>query len=155
MVAATKQLGGSPLFLPARLLTSWWTAAFAKPYAIIPAANTQNRLVTILVKEERDVAPWYLRLYGVGHMVKDHSDSEREKPRCCHMGYSFRLAARVLLYASSQTGWHVPRPLLHKSWSTAGMRNSSMGQPHVGSIRRPIAPWARCSSLVRWVLPEN
>ena len=36
---------------------------------------------------------FYLRLYGVRHMVKDHSDS--------HMGYSFRLAARVLLYASS------------------------------------------------------
>ena len=29
-------------------------------------------------------------------MVKDHSDSEREETR-----YSFRLAARVLLYASS------------------------------------------------------
>ena len=23
---------------------------------------------------------FYLRLYGVGHMVKDHSDSERENP---------------------------------------------------------------------------
>ena len=33
----------------------------------------------------------YLRLYSVRHMVKDHSD---------YMGY-FRLAARVLLYASS------------------------------------------------------
>ena len=70
-----------------------------------------------------------LRLNGVGHMVKDHSDSEwkeifyltthsthfiysymasdiwiiqiaREETRCRHyMGYSFRLAARVLLYA--------------------------------------------------------
>ena len=37
---------------------------------------------------------FYLRLYGVGHMVKDHSDSERG-----NMGYSFRLAARVLLCA--------------------------------------------------------
>ena len=35
-----------------------------------------------------------IRLYGVGHMVKDHSDSH-------HMGYSFRLAAMVLLYAPS------------------------------------------------------
>ena len=33
-------------------------------------------------------------------MVKDHSDSEKET-RCLHMGYSFRLAARVLFYASS------------------------------------------------------
>ena len=36
---------------------------------------------------------FYLRLYGVRHMVKDLSDSEK--------GNSFRLAARVLLYASS------------------------------------------------------
>ena len=37
---------------------------------------------------------FYLRLYGISHMVKDHSDSVRETC-CCHMGYSFRLAARV------------------------------------------------------------
>ena len=35
-----------------------------------------------------------LLLYGVEHMVKDLSDSEK-KTRCSHhMGYSFRLAAR-------------------------------------------------------------
>ena len=43
----------------------------------------------------------YLWLYGVRHMIKNHSDSMREETRCCNMGYSFRLAARVLLYASS------------------------------------------------------
>ena len=43
---------------------------------------------------------FYLRLYGVGDMVKDHSD--REETCCCrYMGYSFRLATRVLLYAPS------------------------------------------------------
>ena len=41
-----------------------------------------------------------LRLYGVGHMVKDHSDSERGNPLPPHV-YSFRLTARVLLYAPS------------------------------------------------------
>ena len=41
-----------------------------------------------------------LRLYGIRHMVKDHSDSERET-RCRHIGYSFQLTARVLLYAPS------------------------------------------------------
>ena len=34
---------------------------------------------------------FYLRLYGVGHMVKES--------RCRHIGYSFRLAARGILYA--------------------------------------------------------
>ena len=43
---------------------------------------------------------FYLRLYGVEHMVKDHSDSERGNPLPPH-GYSFRLTARVLLYAPS------------------------------------------------------
>ena len=38
-----------------------------------------------------------VKLYGVGHMVKDHSDSTRGNPH----GYSFRLTARVLLYAPS------------------------------------------------------
>ena len=42
-----------------------------------------------------------LRLYGVGHMVKDHSERVREETRCRHMGYSSRLPARVLLYAPS------------------------------------------------------
>ena len=33
---------------------------------------------------------FYLRLYGIRHMVKDHSDSKREETRCCHyMGSSF------------------------------------------------------------------
>ena len=59
---------------------------------------------------------FYLRLYGVGHnMVKDHSDSERGSPLPPH-GYSFRLAARVLLYAPFHR--HIPRPLLHQSRST-------------------------------------
>ena len=39
-------------------------------------------------------------LFGVRHMGRNHSDSERGN-RCRHMGYSFRLAARVLLYAPS------------------------------------------------------
>ena len=44
---------------------------------------------------------FYLWLYVVKHMVKDHSDCERGNLPP-HTGYSFPLAARVLLYASSQ-----------------------------------------------------
>ena len=44
---------------------------------------------------------FYLRLYGVGHIiVKDHSDSERGKPLPPH-GLLFRLAVIVILYAPS------------------------------------------------------
>ena len=42
---------------------------------------------------------FYLRLYGVKHMVKDHSDSEKG-----NMGYSFRLAARFFICIIPQTG---------------------------------------------------
>ena len=82
---------------------------------------------------------FYLRLYGVGHMVKDHQIA-REETRCRHMGYSFRLAARVLLYASSHRQDNTYHGLCDTSrGAPAGTSNSSMGPPHEGSIRRPIA----------------
>ena len=47
----------------------------------------------------------------------------RKETRCRHIGYSYRLTA------------------------LAGTRNSSMGPPHEGSIRRPIAPRANTLPL--------
>ena len=41
-----------------------------------------------------------LRLYGIGHMVKDHSDSERGNLLPPN-GLLFPITARVLLYAPS------------------------------------------------------
>ena len=73
---------------------------------------------------------FYLRLYGVTHMVKDHSDSERWETCCHHMGYSFQLAARVLLYASSHRQDNTYHCLCYTSrGALAGTRNSSMGPP--------------------------
>ena len=67
---------------------------------------------------------FYLRLYGVIHMVKDHSEA-REETRCHHMGYSFRLAARVLLYASSHRQDNTYHSLCYTSHrALAGTRNS-------------------------------
>ena len=61
----------------------------------------------------------------------------RKETRCRNIGYSFRLAERVLLYAP----FHRQDSLCYTSRGTlAGTRNSSLGQPHEGSIRRPIAP---------------
>ena len=71
---------------------------------------------------------FYLQLYVVKHMVKDHSDSERGN-RGCHMGYSFRLAARFFLYSPSHGLCYTSRGAL------AGTRNSSMGPAHEGLIR--------------------
>ena len=70
---------------------------------------------------------FYLRLYGVRHMVMDHSDSER-------------LAARVLLYVSCHRQDNTYHSLCYTSrGALAGTRNSSMGPPHEGSIRRPMS----------------
>ena len=66
------------------------------------------------------------------------------KETCCrHKGYSFRLTARVLLYAPSHRQDSTYHDLCYTSCGAlAGTRNSSMGPPHEGSIWRPIAPWA-------------
>ena len=83
---------------------------------------------------------FYLRLYGVGNMVKDHTDSERGYP-LPHIGYSFRLAARVLLYAPSHRQDSTYHGLCYTSrGALARTRYSLMDPPHEGSIRRPIVP---------------
>ena len=67
----------------------------------------------------------------------------REETCCRHMGYSFRLTARVLIYAPSHRQDSTYHGLCYTSrGALAGMRNNSMGPPHEGSIWRPIVPWA-------------
>ena len=52
----------------------------------------------------------------------------REETRCRHIGYSFRLAARVLLYAPSHRQDSTYHSLCYTSrGALAGTRNSSMG----------------------------
>ena len=69
--------------------------------------------------------------YMASDMVKEHSDSEKGKP----------LTARVLLYAPSYRQDSTYHGLCYTSrGALAGTRNSSMGSPHEGSIRRSIAP---------------
>ena len=63
----------------------------------------------------------------------------RKETRCRHIGYSFRLKAKVLLYAPSHRQDSTYHGLCYTSrGALAGTRNSSMGSPHEGSIRRPI-----------------
>ena len=72
----------------------------------------------------------------------------RKETRCRHIGYSYRLTARVLLYAPSHRQDNTYHSLCYTSrGALAGTRNSSMGPPHEGSIRRPIAPWANALPL--------
>ena len=81
---------------------------------------------------------FYLWLYGVTHMVKDHSDSERGNLLPPH-GLLFPINSKgSFICTIPQTGYH---GLCYTSrGALAGTRNSSMGSPHEESIRRPIAP---------------
>ena len=83
----------------------------------------------------------------------------RKETRCRHIGYSFRLTARVLLYAPSHRQDSTYHGLCYTSrGALAVTRNSSMGSPHEGSIRRPIASWANALTtelhlaLLAWIL---
>ena len=56
-----------------------------------------------------------LRLYGVGHMVKDHSDSEGGNPLPPHR-LRFPISSKgSFICTIPQTGYHIPRPMLHQS----------------------------------------
>ena len=73
---------------------------------------------------------FYLRLYGVIHMVKDHSENETGNPLPPHRLLFFRLAARVLLYASSHRHDNTYHSLCYTSCGTlARTSNSSIGSP--------------------------
>ena len=80
----------------------------------------------------------------------------RKETRCHHIGFSYRLTARVLLYAPSHRQDNTYHGLCYTSrGALAGTRNSSMGPPHEGSIQRPIAPWANALPLSYVQLPLN
>ena len=75
-------------------------------------------------KKERNVLfndalnTFYLRLYGVRHMVGDRSDSERGNPLPPH-GLHFPISSMgSFICIITQTGYHIPLPLLHQFWST-------------------------------------
>ena len=87
-------------------------------------------------------APFYLTTHST-HLIYGYMASDiwlrtilivRKETRCRHIGYSFRLTARVLLYAPSHRQDSTYHGLCYTSrGALAGTRNSSMGSPHEGS----------------------
>ena len=80
----------------------------------------------VLFNEALDT--FYLRLYGVRQMVKDHSDSERRNPAAATWATLSDLVTRVLLNAPShrQDSTAFVTPVV-EHWLEK--RNSSMGPP--------------------------
>ena len=91
--------------------------------------NTGHNVSTV---RERNVLfndtlnTFYLRLYGVRYMVKDLL-IVRKETRCCHISYSFRVTARVLLYAPSHRQDNTYHGLCYTSrGALAGTNNISI-----------------------------
>ena len=92
---------------------------------------------------------FYLTMHST-HFIYGYMDSDiwlrtilivRKKTLCRHIGYSYRLAAKDILYAPSHRQDNTYHGLCYTSRAAlAGTRNSSMGPLHEGSIRRPITP---------------
>ena len=111
--------------------------------------NTGMHVQNDVFHLEREREMFYLTTHST-HFIYGYMASDiwlrtilivRKETRCRHIGYSFRLAARVLLYAPSHRQDNTYHGLCYTSrGALAGTRNSSMGPPHEGSIRRPTAP---------------
>ena len=111
-----------------------------------------HRVVTIqleFLQQEREREMFHLTTHSThfiyGYMASDiwlRSILIVRKETCFrHIGYSLRLTARVLLYVPSHRQDNTYHSLCYASCGAlAGTRNSSMGPPHEGLIRRPIAP---------------
>ena len=110
-------------------------------------ASLCPRIQWLIGRREREM--FYLTTHST-HFIYGYMASDiwlrtilivRKETRCRHIGYSYRLAARVLLYAPSHRQDNTYHGLCYTSrGALAGTRNSSMGPPHEGSIRRSIAP---------------
>ena len=98
----------------------------------------------------------FIYSYMVSDIWQRTTQIVREESRCCHyMGYSFWLAARVLLYASSHRQDNTYHSLCYTSrGALAGTRNS-IWVHHKGSIRQPIAPWANALTTELHLAPTN
>ena len=105
-----------------------------RKYSRLSLAQTANSFVQLGRKEGNvlfnyALNTFYLRLYGVRHMVKDHSDSERGNPLPPHR-LLFPIRSKVLLYASSHRQHNTYHGLCYTSrGALAGTRNSPMGPP--------------------------
>ena len=81
---------------------------------------------------------FYLQLYGVRHMVKDHSDSERGNPLPPH-GLLFPINSKGYFYAPSHRQDNTYHGLCYTSrGALAGTRNSSMGPFHEGQTKTSL-----------------
>ena len=99
--------------------------------------NVANFKIYLNISREREREMFYLTTHST-HFIYGYMASDiwlrtilivRKETRCRHIGYSFRLTARVLLYAPSHRQDSTYHGLCYTSrGALAGTRNSSMGK---------------------------
>ena len=83
--------------------------------------------------------------YMASHIWLRNTQIAREETHCHHMGYSFQLAARVLLYASSHRQDDIYHGLCYTSrGALAGTRNSSMEDYMKSKYTQIYIPYKTC-----------
>ena len=112
--------------------------------------------INILIKTQREREMFYLTTHST-HFIYGYMASDiwlrtilivRKETRCRHIGYSYQLAARVVLYAPSHRQDNTYHSLCYTSrGALAGTRNSLMGKPQ--KTRDTIVTM---SSDGRWLL---
>ena len=121
-----------------------WFVCFSRQLQNLETHTHQHPPKCLYIWQEREREMFYLTTHSThfiyGYMVSDIWLRTilivRKKTRCRHIGYSYRLTARVLLYAPSHRQDNTYHGLCYTSrGALAGARNSSMGPPHEGSIR--------------------
>ena len=104
---------------------------------------TYNIYINRVHKQVRERIFFYLTTHST-HFIYGYMASDiwlrtilivRKETHCRHIGYSYRLTTRILLYAPSHRQDNTYHSLCYTSCGAlAGTRNSSMGPPHEGSI---------------------
>ena len=100
-----------------------------------PTTTTTTTSMYVLCRKEMFYLTTHSTHFIYGYMASDiwlrTIQILRKETRCRHIGYSFRLTARVLLYAPSHRQDSTYHGLFYTSrGALAGTRNSSMGPPH-------------------------
>ena len=130
--------------------------AHTKHYDIDQPWNSTTALQGLTGVREREM--FYLTTHST-HFIYGFMASDiwlrtilivRKETRCRQIV----LTARVILHAPPHRNDNTYHSLCYTSrGALAGTRNSSMGPPHEGSIRLPIAPWANALPLSYVPLP--
>ena len=115
--------------------------------------NRSHRIASYVFKREREM--FYLTMHST-HFIYGYMASDiwlrtilivRKETRCHHIGYFYRLTARVLLYAPSNREDNTYHGICYTSHGAlAGTRNSSMGM----SLRRQYKCYFAFKTKLSW-----